>query len=58
MLWQSPSGIGGLLCDFMRTRLKKYLPQMQVEVFQGFGHGQFLNQHPEEYAQKLKDFMK
>jgi pimeloyl-ACP methyl ester carboxylesterase len=38
--------------------LKKYLPQMQVEVFQGFGHGQFLNQHPEEYAQKLKDFMK
>jgi pimeloyl-ACP methyl ester carboxylesterase len=38
--------------------LKQYLPQMQVEVLQGFGHGQFLNQHPEEYAQKLKDFMK
>jgi pimeloyl-ACP methyl ester carboxylesterase len=38
--------------------LMEYLPQMQVEVFQGLGHGQFLNEHPDEYSQKLKDFMK
>jgi pimeloyl-ACP methyl ester carboxylesterase len=38
--------------------LKQYLPQMQVEVLQGFGHGQFLNQYPEKYAQKLNGFMK
>jgi pimeloyl-ACP methyl ester carboxylesterase len=38
--------------------LKEYLPQMQVEVFRGFGHGQFLNEHPDEYLQKLKKFMK
>jgi hypothetical protein len=37
--------------------LKKYLPQMQVEVFPGLGHGQFLRQQPEEYARKLKNFM-
>lgn len=38
--------------------LQKYLPQMQVEVFQGLGHGQFLNAHPAEYAQKLTEFLK
>lgn len=34
--------------------LKSYLPQMQVEVFEEMGHGQFLNEHPEEYACKMK----
>jgi pimeloyl-ACP methyl ester carboxylesterase len=34
--------------------LKRYLPQMQVEVFNGLGHGQLLRQQPEAYAQKLK----
>jgi pimeloyl-ACP methyl ester carboxylesterase len=37
--------------------LKRYLPQMQVEVFPGLGHGQLLRQRPEEYAQKLKEFL-
>jgi pimeloyl-ACP methyl ester carboxylesterase len=37
--------------------LKNYLPQMQVEVFPGLGHGQFLRQKPEEYAQKLNEFL-
>jgi pimeloyl-ACP methyl ester carboxylesterase len=37
--------------------LKRYLPQMQVEVFPGLGHGQFLRQKPEEYASKLKSFL-
>lgn len=37
--------------------LKRYLPKMQVEVFEGMGHGQFLNEHPEEYAQKINGFV-
>ena len=37
--------------------LKKYLPEMQDEVFEGMGHGQLLNEHPEEYAGKIKDFL-
>ena len=37
--------------------LKKYLPQMRVEVFKGLGHGQFLHECPKEYAEKLKKFM-
>jgi hypothetical protein len=37
--------------------LKKYLPQMQVEVFQGLGHGQLLNEHPDEYLKRLKTFI-
>jgi hypothetical protein len=37
--------------------LKKYLPQMQVEVFSGLGHGQLLNEHPDEYLKRLKTFM-
>jgi pimeloyl-ACP methyl ester carboxylesterase len=36
--------------------LQRYLPQMQVEVFPGLGHGQFLRQEPESYAKKMKDF--
>jgi pimeloyl-ACP methyl ester carboxylesterase len=38
--------------------LKDCLPQMQVEVFRKSGHGQFLNEHPYEYAEKLKEFFK
>lgn len=37
--------------------LKRYLPQMQVEVFEDMGHGQFLNEHPEKYADKMKKIM-
>ncbi|MDE6845627.1 MAG: alpha/beta hydrolase [Lachnospiraceae bacterium] len=37
--------------------LKRYLHQMQVEVFEGMGHGQFLNEYPEEYADKMKKFL-
>ena len=40
-----------------QKNLKKYLPQMTVEVFEGLGHGQFLNEHPKEYAEILKKFM-
>ena len=38
--------------------LKRHLPQMQVEVFDGMGHGQFLNEQPEEYAAKIKEYLK
>jgi hypothetical protein len=31
---------------------------MQVEVFEGLGHGQFLREQPEAYAKKLIEFMK
>ena len=41
----------------MAILLKKHLSQMQVEVFEGMGHGQLLNEHPEEYACKIKNFM-
>jgi pimeloyl-ACP methyl ester carboxylesterase len=37
--------------------LKQYLPQMQVEVFDGLGHGQLLREQPEAYAKKLTEFM-
>ena len=37
--------------------LRKYLPQMETEVFEGMGHGQFLHEHPKEYAEKLKIFL-
>ena len=37
--------------------LRDYLPQMEVEVFEGMGHGQFLHEHPKEYAGKLKIFL-
>jgi hypothetical protein len=30
---------------------------MQVEVFRGLGHGQLLNEHPDEYLQQLKKVM-
>jgi len=34
--------------------LQKSLPQMTVEAFAGMGHGQFLNEQPEEYAVRMK----
>ena len=37
--------------------LREYLPQMKTEVFEGMGHGQFLHEHPQEYAEKLKIFL-
>ena len=37
--------------------LGEYLPQMKTEVFEGMGHGQFLHDHPNEYAEKLKIFL-
>ena len=37
--------------------LIRHLPQMRVEVFEGMGHGQLLNEHPEEYVQRMKDIM-
>ena len=37
--------------------LREYLPQMKTEVFEGMGHGQFLHEHPQEYAEKLKLFL-
>ena len=37
--------------------LGEYLPQMKTEVFEGMGHGQFLHDHPKEYAEKLKIFL-
>lgn len=38
-------------------KLREYLPQMSVEVFEGMGHGQFLHERPEEYAKKLRAFL-
>lgn len=38
--------------------LKKYLPQMKIEVFEGKGHGQFLHEEPEAYVKILLDFLK
>lgn len=37
--------------------LREYFPQMKTEVFEGMGHGQFLHEHPKEYAEKLKIFL-
>ena len=37
--------------------LREYLPQMETEVFEVMGHGQFLNEHPRECAEKLKLFL-
>nr|WP_072537616.1 alpha/beta hydrolase [Anaerococcus mediterraneensis] len=37
--------------------LREYLPQMETEEFEGMGHGQFLHEHPKEYAEKLKVFL-
>ena len=37
--------------------LREYFPQMETEVFEGMGHGQFLHEHPQEYTEKLKLFL-
>lgn len=37
--------------------LREYLPQMKTEVYEGMGHGQFLHEHPNKYAEKLKIFL-
>ena len=31
---------------------------MGTEVFERIGHGQFLHEHPKEYAEKVKLFLK
>lgn len=36
--------------------LKKYLPQMEEKVFEDMGHGQYLHEHPAEYAKVLLRF--
>jgi len=37
--------------------LKGYLPQMETRVFPGMGHGQYLHEHPKEYAAGLRLFI-
>lgn len=37
--------------------LKKILPHIKVEVFEGLGYGQFLHERPKEYGDRLKKFM-
>lgn len=37
--------------------LKRHLPEMKVSVFEGMGHGQFLHEHPKDYAQKLLKYL-
>ncbi len=37
--------------------LREYLLQMETEVFEGMDHGQFLHEHPKEYAEKLRLFL-
>lgn len=37
--------------------LKKYLPQLKEKVFDGMGHGQYLHEHPSEYANELLCFL-
>lgn len=44
--------------EISQENLIKYLPQMKVEIFEGLGHGQYLHDHPESYARKLKAFLK
>lgn len=36
--------------------LKNYLPQMKKKVFKDMGHGQYLHEHPAEYAKILLRF--
>ena len=33
--------------------LKKYIPQIKEIIFDGMGHGQFMNEHPEKYAETV-----
>ena len=36
--------------------LKEYLPQLEEKVFKDMGHGQYLHEHPSEYANELLYF--
>ena len=36
--------------------LKNYLPHMEEKVLEGMGHGQYLHEHPSEYANALLHF--
>lgn len=36
--------------------LKRYLPQMKQKIFREMGHGQYLHEHPAEYAKVLLRF--
>ncbi|MBR2086030.1 MAG: alpha/beta hydrolase [Oscillospiraceae bacterium] len=38
--------------------LRQYLPQMQVKVFKGMGHGQLLHEHPRFYCRELLKVLK
>lgn len=38
-------------------KLEEYFPQMEVQVFEGMGHGQFLHEYPQEYAENLRIFL-
>jgi pimeloyl-ACP methyl ester carboxylesterase len=38
--------------------LRQYLPQMQVRVFKGMGHGQLLHEHPYYYLRELSKYLK
>jgi len=37
--------------------LKPYLSQLETRVFPGMGHGQYLHEHPKEYAEGLLTFL-
>ncbi len=37
--------------------LKEYLPQLEVRIFDGMGHGQMLHEHPKEYACNVLEFL-
>jgi len=37
--------------------LKEYLPQLETCVFPGMGHGQYLHEHPKEYAKGMRAFL-
>ena len=54
MFWR---GIEEPIPEKSEKILREYLPQMETEVFEGMGHGQFLHEHPQEYAEKLKLFL-
>jgi pimeloyl-ACP methyl ester carboxylesterase len=38
--------------------LRRYLPDMQVRVFKGMGHGQLLHEHPKYYLRELLKYLK
>ena len=38
--------------------LKKYIPHLEEKVLEGMGHGQYLHEHPSEYANELLCFFR